>query len=60
MAYNVHAVPLPIYVSMWVKVGPQIKRNGTFSFKEKGTPLIIFKKMGKFGIDLVDSMLNKL
>ena len=34
MAYNVHAVALPMYLGTWAIVGANIERNDTCSFKE--------------------------
>ena len=50
-------MPLPIYFSIWAKIGPKIERNGTCSFQE-AKPFNNSRKDGKFGIDLVDSMVN--
>ena len=60
MAWNVHIVPLPIYFSISVKIGTTIKRNCIFFPFTKWNFINNSRKYGKFGIDLVDAMLNTL
>ena len=45
-------MPLPIYCSFWVKIGPKIKRNGTCICK-KWNSFNNARKDGTFVIDLV-------
>ena len=48
---------LSIYVGIRAIIGPKIERNDTCSFRKQNVFNNV-KKDGKFGTDLVDSMLN--